>query len=489
MDLSIDEKSIILDEDETSSTGMKIRCIVAGVCFFVIFLLAYMYEMDKGYFDENASGFMGMLLGMGHLSYLPRSIISGLLLLVAALCGKPRISKGISYNKLFAYVWLLMNLTFIIAGLFHDIEEGFLISQIFVFIAVPLFYLGWMQRGNLDRLYTVFAISVAAFYLITVIVCIIWFPYGSEYVKHNVTASGREVEVVMSTLDPAGVRYMGLMPNPSRIAHFATPAAICSLYLIYRAKGYISWLPAITLGASVSMAVLAISRASIISIALAGVGFLVIYFREKLSWKKLLISLLSAVIAFNAGYFLVNRGQDKLDIYSNVLNIQESYAANEADEKKQAEDEDSQVQNRFKLSGTINGVASGRVGIWLAFINRMNLQGHDVRYYYPLRVMNPDNNTYFYFSYPHNVVIDYGYRCGLITGILFLLLEIMGLVYCLKTMFSRKRKPQKGELFAVMGILAFMVTGNVESVDHVFTRIILVVFYLSLIPVFAKKEK
>ena len=490
MEILLDRKNKIVESvfiKRLFALDIKTRCVLIGICFFIIFFLSYMYEMDKSYFADDAAGFMGFLKKVGQLSYRPRSIISGMLFLIAACCGLQRGKINIKRNEGIFYIWFLMNATFIIAGVFHNIEEGFLIAQIFVSIAVPIFYIGWMQSDNLDKLYWAFSIAVVTFYMITVIVCMIWFPYGSEFVKTQLTTSGKTITHVLSTLDVSGVRYMGVMDNPSRIAHFATPAAVCSLYLIYKASKRLCWIPAVSLGLAISMAVLCVSRASMISIALAVIGFIIICIEEKISWKRLLVLLVVIIISFNTGYFITNRGEDNLKLYSNNSIVETTYAENK-EKLYESEETESEIMKRFKESGTLNQLSSGRIGIWHAFLINMNLSGHDVRYSYPLRVIVPNEKRCFYFSYPHNVAIDYGYRCGVITGILFMLLEITGLMYCIRALFSKKHTPIKGEAFAIMGMLAFLITGNVESVDHVFTRIILVVFYLSLIPVFVKNK-
>lgn len=457
-----------------TSKNRNLRYIVAGICFFVIFVLSFLYEMDKTFLLDTDSTFISILRNIGQLGYIPRSVISGVLFVVAALCGQEGDKVALKFNNKMLYLWVLMNGTFILSGCFHDIQEGFLISQVAVFVAVPLFYLLWMQNDNLYDLYMIFSISIVLFTFIVAVVYIVCFPYGEVYVI-GVTEDGSVIHKAIQTFETNSGRYLGMMPNPSRVAHFATPGAICSLYLFYALGGWKRWLPVLTLGLSFSWAILAMSRAAVCSIGLAVVGFVVIYFKERHNWQRLIAAILLTAVVASAGYFAVNRGEDNSNLFSKGI----------VAEQVMAKTDDSGFGGRFQISGDANSFFSGRLGIWMAFLKNLNFSGHDHRYYYPLRVKDPSTSSYYYFAYPHNVALDYGYRCGIMTGLLFLIIELAGVWYCAKVMFSGKRRLIRGETFAIMCILAFIIIGNIESVDHVFTRIILVLFYLALVPLFA----
>ncbi len=462
------------------------RYVIAGICFLLIFAIPYVYEMNMSYLADESSILQTVLRSIKELGYFERSLISGMMLLIAALCGIENRKIKLQFNTITLYLWVMMNITFIVSGLFHDIQEGFLFSQIVIFITIPLFYIGWMQSGKTRELYTIMSFSVVLLTLITTIICMIWFPTGELYLTY-LTDKGTWMNKAVSTITN-DFRYMGTTFNPSRVAHFTTPGAICSMYLIYVWKGWRKILPAITLGFSISLAFMAVSRAAVISILLAGIGFAVIIFKKKKNWKSIIAVIVIISVSASSCYYVISRGEDKLNVFSNSIIASKVYASEPKEEEDEVEEKLSVIGERFQISGTLNKITSGRIVIWLTFLEKLNISGHDYRYYYPLRVKDTESNNYFFFSYPHNVVLDYAYRCGIFTGVLFLLLELLLLLFCLRTLFSRGNNIGDGAVFTIVGGLAFFVTSNVESVDHVFTRIILVVFYMALIPLFAPKQ-
>jgi hypothetical protein len=101
-----------------------------------------------------------------------------------------------------------------------------------------------------------------------------------------------------------------------------------------------------------------------------------------------------------------------------------------------------------------------------------------------MRVLNSAGTGYTYFSMMHNVILEFSMRCGWVTGLILLGIELWTIVFCIGVLFGRKRRITDARVFAVFGIAAFLLFGNVEPINEAFFRSLMLVYYLSIIPVF-----
>ena len=78
-------------------------------------------------------------------------------------------------------------------------------------------------------------------------------------------------------------------------------------------------------------------------------------------------------------------------------------------------------KNRQKttvIDKDIDQISSGRISIWRAYIQRLNLTGHDTSERFYIKERASDNRT------AHMLILEYAYRSGLLAGVLYLIFNI-----------------------------------------------------------------
>lgn len=464
-----------------------LRYFLIGVCFFVVFGIMVLSRVDQNYLQDDSFYTSSFFLSIAKLDRLRCTLICGALLLLALFLGVEKKVEGQSWNWYLVVDWAVLLLLFLIAGLTHDIGEGLLPAIMIVLTMIPAFYIVWESNGKLAELFDIVSVSILALTFVICMADLVWFKFGDVNVMLK-DADNNAYQGVLSTL-MYGIRYHGIMIHINRLAEILAVGMIASLYLIYRGKGALPYFSAITIGLALAQLLMTISRTFMLSAGLAFAAWLIFYFRGRKSLKTLGIVVVIASMSFAFCYTTINHGQDNLMLFSAVTQADQVYA----DEAATTGDEenDSLVTQRFKLGNNANALSSGRLGIWQTYLKRISLTGNDIRYAYPLKVPWPSGSNYFILTAAHNVAMEYAYRCGAPAGIAFLILEILAFIFCIICLFMKPGRFKDEYVFAVMGILAFLVGGNLEPLDEVFDRIMWLVFFLACIPVFrsVKRDK
>ena len=126
------------------------------------------------------------------------------------------------------------------------------------------------------------------------------------------------------------------------------------------------------------------------------------------------------------------------------LNIRSVTAAGQAvyaDETVSEPDSPSStdILGRLENFNNLNQYTTGRVGIWKVFSKYINWTGNDVTYTLPVRVLHYTGQSARYYTTTHNNAYDIVIRAGLPAGIIYLLMQLIALVYSLKKIFGRRK--------------------------------------------------
>lgn len=453
---------------ESEEKSGHVKYAAAAFCFVIIFSLSVILHIDKSVFYDTSTVFMSILDSLHRMGVAQIALIDAALL-AAVLCLRQKRNLEAKSNWYISLLWYTWNILFVTAGLTHNIGSGYLLSQVIIMIALPLLYRK-RKDGGIAELLDSAAMAVIAVMLAVTVIHMICFPYGS--VTHYIVNDdgSRTAWQLWSTYLN---RYRGITSNPNILGEFMTMGILSSLYLIYRDTGKKYILYAIVLGFCIGQAVMSISRTALLSEILLFVAWMILYGKSRKGFRKFLLILLIAVLSALLTYFIINRGTDNYGLLSSLQAPVAVYAA-----------DGSSITQRLEKSTDLNTFSSGRIEIWKIYLDHLNMGGHDVSYSYPIRVMNTLGNGYNYYSLAHNVALEYAYRCGIPTGILFLAQEILSFAFCIRVIFMRRNKMKDEYVFSVLAITAFLVTGSLEPISEVFTRPLLLIYYLALLPIF-----
>lgn len=433
----------------------KARRLVVMLCAFCMMCLPLAARIDSRFL-----GMFGLLAKLHGYGARHRVLIIAVLLAVMIAASAERVAK-VAWNSLIYWLWMTWGLLVMVAGCFHNIGYGFLSMMFVITVMFPCLYYAWMCRGDIDELYDTVAAAVMIEAYLYFICCAVAAPMGQTH-----------------------TRYSGLNDNSNSFAITAICFLIASLYLTMRAKGLWKLLPAAALGASSAMLLMSVSRTSMLSGAMVALIWLILWFRDKLGLKSLVLVLATALLVSGASYLTLTRGHDPLKLLPEISAADELAVYADDGEDEEEDDGESEIEQRFDLDGGLNRISTGRIGIWQSYAEKFNLTGNDISYALPLKVVYYNGSTRFYSS-PHNTIIEVTFRAGIPAGILFALIELAGAAYVLSVIFGKRRHAASFDAFCAMAISAFCSVGMLESLFKAFKTDLLILMLIAALPLLA----
>jgi len=320
-------------------------------------------------------------------------------------------------------------------------------------------YFVWQNRNDIETLFDLMTIAVLLVTIVFGIISVITIPFVNQ-------------EAIPS-------RYEALTRNPNILGFCTVTSIIASLYLVYRQKRIWTFISSIVLGMSVAFLVLSLARSATLAVIISSTAWLILYIRNKKSTRLLITVVLIAAIAFFSFYFITTRGTDPAGITSQVTNSV-VYATDDSNQKQTTTD----FFERLKNFTNLDQYSSGRLDIWKLYFEGLNYSGNDVSYSLPIRVVSYNGYDTRYYYYAHNTALEFAYRSGIPSGILYVILCVIVLFYGIKKVFNFKYHLKDHECLTVMIIFSFLVIGLVESLEFTFSRDVAVLFYFALVPLF-----
>lgn len=377
----------------------------------------------------------------------------------------------IEWDKKIYLPMVILGIWILFSGLFHSIGGTSVVLALSLIFIYPCFYYVWINRGDYITLCDIILVST---FIIGVFEC--FFCLYMAYNGDSKIVSGR---------------LSGNYGNPNNTGIVAASVVVSSLYLLYRLRDRIVGvvIASVGLGASIGLIVECASRTAMLA-ALSAVIVLIVFavkrFLSSCNYKKLwlyFIIIVSIVLCIVCIFSQMDEFQ-MANMHVIEEEIRDETAETETVETEVVEIEKADITKRVDVSssesdprGALDGFSSGRIGIWKAYIGKLNLCGHVPSI--PKRPMRMN---------AHNVVIEYSYRYGIIGGMIFVIWFLLLGVKALLLMF-RKESISEHELTAVMMVAVYFVYSMLEVVNLPYTFELSILFYLLIGILFEKRLK
>lgn len=396
--------------------------------------------------------------------------------------------KPVEWNPILPYIWIIAGLlimlpipdmygrgTFIMFGL----------QMVFLF---PGFYFVWNNRGDYAKLYDMLAIA-------TVIATGFFF-----------------LKCVFEAPLLVGAAYEGITDNSNSIGIASIGGAIASLALIAnRAKT--KYLYMLCFGFFVAFTIISESRASLLAIIVAFLGFLIAFIRSEMRKDRkgllkvvgwlLLIAVCAGVMTYGVRAVLT---RDEPIIRNEKLikaTEQELKREAEARQKAVAEGKLSQetaerldsiasgeggktiatedITDKFtKGNGNIESLSSGRMSTWNYYLHHIGLKGHSRKDGDPF--IKERGLT----AAAHNTYLEISYRSGIIPGVLYALVALSAAGWCFIYLFRKNKNFDASLVLIVLAVFAFGVMSHLERAVYPVEKVHILLYFLAITPMFEK---
>lgn len=372
-------------------------------------------------------------------------LIMLIVLLVASIDGEVHLDTT-RPKRAFWCGWTVCFVMMLLMAFNKPVERNYLIwSIISIFIFPVLFYV-WKQGSKHERICrTAAQITVALSYIFA----------GMSFV----------IVPFVSKADILPVsEYLGMAPNPNNNGILCTAFFAAALYLFFT-EARRKPLCLISMGFSIAVSVISVSRAAELAIVLQLFAGIVYYLKgcrrgvyRRLPFRAVIASVIIVVItAFSCGCIL--KVIDDVDL--------NAHAATE--ETVEADDgQDSVVE-------IINDVSSGRVLIWSVYISKATMFGNG-------SPTEPVIEGYTASRWAHNNALDILYISGVIPFLGYVVWFASLLIFILKSVFD-KSMIRKEYLFTIVVGMGYLVQAMLEITLFPTTTNISMLMYIGLVPV------
>lgn len=383
-----------------------------------------------------------------------------------------RISK-VSFNAPIMCIYYLFIISIFTARVFHPLRGGRVVFAV-TLLVFPAFYIIWENRKEYEWLFCrtayIWMITSLLFYIASFI-CL---PPDSWHFYMG--------------------RYTGLATTPNRIGLVSTCLIAASLYMLMQEKHTV--MAILSTGVGFTEVWISGSRTAFLADVVIAVVYTIVILRKKdIFFKKdqikPLLGLGIAICVGMAGARMaevpaVNFGYNGISTMRELTDSGDKYTDEEIVEygidtpennnnsflnniglyvyAEEAEDSNAQENEPYKehqgstIAERMTGYneqedfSNGRLEIYKQVIDSVNLIGHDMKEE-PLYYTNAVNGKTRIMG-AHNTPLDFTYTCGIISGLLCLMLELMAAYYVLGFLFSKKTE-RLGAAYAVMVIAGF----------------------------------
>jgi len=435
-----------------------LRDTISYICLLVLIIIMILGQTNKDLVDTDSP-----LLFLITLSDRGRTIIGMGLLIVVALVSVNKKPNYLKWRWFVVALWMVGSILIIITGAFHSIGNGLIINQITIMIVFPSLYFIWQNNGNIEKIFSILSNAYVTVIIGYTVICMIYYPYETATIS--------------------GIRYCAATTNPNTLAMIALSGGIASMYLISQSKRLWALIYMITLGFSWGFLVLTLSRASILAMSVSSIIWIILSIKSRKSLKLVISTILIACISLMSFYFISCRWNDVFGLTS-AGSI--TYAAND---NSTSSDSGADAKNRFDDYKNANQYSAGRIEIWKIHLQNLTYSGNDVSYTLPIRVVMYDGSGIRYYSSAHNSALEIAYRAGIPSGIIYICIEVLALVYALRRLFCKRSNMESYDIFSIITIISFIIISMFESIEICCSREITLLFYFALIPFFLDERE
>ena len=423
---------------------------VRSLCIFVCCLIFF-----TGFFTDRA----------GRMNSISNDMIFGTtMVIITSVFSIDKDPGKIRWNRWIYLSMVAFGTGMLLVGQLHYVGIGYMLYALDLMLVLPAFYYIQVSTDSSERISRILSLTI-------VIAGIISYVY--TWIQ---AAQGQLPELL------AG-RFFGYFSNPNGLGMVGVVVLIAGLYLTIKSHNkWVHVLSAAAAGIGVDYALLSASRSAVMCGIVCVTSFLIFLVKRRkaggstsLNIKKIIVCILIAAAVMTAGTKIedLNLKEKPQDEASVGINDND----NNPSEK---ESDEVPLTDRPGVSDGMHNFTSGRVDIWMVYINHFSWLGIDVR-----ELVDHFGEGTAYRA--HNNFIDYTVRCGYIVGFLYLIFYIAIGIKGLMILFCRKHiRPEDFLFVSVIG--AYSIQALVEVATLPFTRIIPCMFFLTIAPLMGRSE-
>jgi hypothetical protein len=393
------------------------------------------------------------------LPELQWNIMGSAILFVMILFSMKDKLRKLEANRVFSILYFVPILLVLFSSFDHYTGDGYRSFSLMILFGFPCLYFVWGNRGDHEKL---FAILSWAF---------IW--GGVALYVSSLAVSILGIEPIQF------VAYSGVTTNQNLIGHYAGSVILCSLYLLYSRRNAWVFLCSM-LAVSAFMLLLSSCRMALLATCANCLIFLVSTLKRRRAEKPLrrtvnkntkntrkkTVIVIAVVIVIVIGGVALNSPSA----------TDSPFAVADENNRLVSQIARSTALFKYKLSvdeRTLDQLTSYRWEIWVDYLEGITIRGKDYNAF-PIHFTSSE-----WVHSAHNFPINFAYRCGLFSGALFLLFELLALFFSLRHIF-RKRAPTGRELFLGMVVASFFLVSMLEVTVMSFYLVWQLLFYLCL---------
>lgn len=311
--------------------------------------------------------------------------------------------KYISCRSLIPKIYYALFLLMLLVSCFHEVGTGHRIYILASLVLLPMLYYVWGNRQDYDVLYRLvakgFCYSGLSYFAAT------WLFFPMDFYTSSAGA------------------YLGATHNPNVLGAIGLGMAIAALYLYMTEES--KFVPILTIASGVNLIIMGQSRTAFLSFFCPFIVLFIIIIYMAFIKKELPCKNKVRLLVVCAIFVVIS-----VPIIESMFSyINTAFADSEG------------LIDKFK-----RGTSSGRIELWKYCLSDLHLFGNDVGAYILFENFN--------YAGVHNSVIEMAYRYGIIAGMLYIVLGIACVVYCLRILFKEK---WKDSLFICLIICSFLV--------------------------------
>ena len=418
----------------TRNIPLKVRYSVVNVCLFILTgLFFYQCGVES--------------LGFNPGTVQTRTVIGVIAIIVACIFSINKKMEYIKWNPWIVYPYYVAAIIMVVTGYQHPVGQTYLEYAWIMLLVFPALYFVLNNVGEYEKYFNILAKSIVIQGGVIILLTYFMRPINAMTYINN--------------------RYLGLTTNPNFLGMVGLIVTTSTLYLIATSK---KKLPIYILinGIFVAFIWLSVARTAIIALVLQFIAWSIMVLRTSLKKErtKSLILICSTFVILVVSVPIVET--TLTTIGTTVVPV------------ASAEEEQSNLEKRIDLKNkTIAEISSGRDFIWKQYVEHFNLWGND---YENFAIKLPSGG---YLKNAHNTYIDISFRSGVVAGLAYLIFMTAVLAVMNINIFNNKNK--KYMIFAVMAVIAYFIESILEIQVLPFNRGIVLMFYLSLAPLWEKK--
>jgi hypothetical protein len=339
----------------------------------------------------------------------------------------------VKWNILLWAAIVVMALLILVTSFDHELGQGYRGFAVMLLIVFPGLYLVWNCRGDYEKYFTLFAWAL-------IISGVVFFVWGLFY-PNNFTGAHR---------------FLGIGNNTNATGRVGPMIVMGALYLLVKQTGNKQWLFVIPALIGTAIPIMSSSRTCLLVVVLQWILFLILFLKNGIASGTFSAKRVLLIFAIVAVCLIVG--------LQSLLAIDRQHAG-------------ANIAERLNPSRytSLDAMSSGRVQIFEWYFDQLNLLGNDVQF--QMSAPGAGKNG------AHNAVLQMAFSCGVVAGAMYVLIDLVALIFVLRHIFGKKQMSPSA-FFVALSTIAFLIT---STFDHqaLPTSGINLLFFLSLAPVMA----